>query len=218
MSEKPLSPMQDKLTKSSKGGALIARKKGATTPFVHWDRDIAHCWALIHCEATTLTQAQLMAAYEGKQRSHEDTDEALTALDKISKYYIMFYSDALECRKGAIGSLPQLHKSLNTDTKREVFALYNAAVVQGTACYLFTSKSMCLGIPEKLDTEMFEKTTAMTMLNLLSDDLRGKVVKEWQEAGYIPSTADTSPIVRATDDYIKIIDEAQEAENQKKSK
>lgn len=206
-----MSDMEKKLRSNIGGHSIVARKKGSEEPYTHWERDIAHMWPLIVMEATTVTQAHYMLQYEEGNLT-EDLPEAMLALDIICKFHLKFYSEALASQAGAIGSFPQLHEYMDTDLKREVHSAFNASYVQAIGCYLFTTQGMCLSIPTSLDASIYEQTTAMMLLNNLSDETRRTVVKEIIDNGFIPSNADISNVVRATAPYLQIIKEVQEAD------
>jgi hypothetical protein len=207
-----MSEMEKKLRQNIGGHSIVARKKGSEQPYTHWERDIAHMWPLIVMEATTVTQAHYMLQYEEDKLSPEETQEIMIVLDFICKFHMKFYSEALASQAGAIGSYPMLHEYLDTDRKREVHSVFNCAYVQAVGCYLFTTQGMCLSIPTSLDESLYEQTTAMTLLNNLSDETRRVVVKELQDNGFIPSNANISNIVRATAPYLQIIQDAQDAD------
>ena len=209
------SHMERKIQSAAKGNAIVGRAPN-TDVFAHPERDLGHAWAFLHSEATTVSAALLEARFEASELTYRETDAAMTTLDKISKFYIQFYSAALQNQAGAIGSFSQLHEQLETDLDKEVFSMYNAALAQSMGCYLFAAQSMALGLTPDTAQDSFESATALTMLNSLSDDLRRKVLKEWQDNGYVPSNADVKSVVRATEPYMDIILKAQEI--QKKAK
>ena len=209
--------LQNRMKKEqdNKGALLMRPKDSSVTVFSNPERDIAYAWPYIHSEATALLQARYhLLVSEGEIEEKEALDKLLI-LDRITKFYIKFHSDALTCRSAAFGNIAELYASFESEDDRSVYAEYTAAITNAIPYMLFGSQTFGLGAEEAIDQTRLDTYALHHVLGSLSSGLRKQVARELADQGHISNRADISHLLMAVDSYIPGIREEEDKQRAK---
>ena len=205
-------PMNNILRKlSGSAGMTAGRSKGSQDPFTLWELNMSHAAPLIVNEAQILTHRYYAETYKDDPAT---VGCDLEVLDYIVKFYLAYHKLAVEDRKDALSGFSELYSYLNTERSREVYSYFTASFLQSIYCYMYTSKSMGLGIERGIRVEASELTDAYSIISQLSDSTKRLVYEELKEQGHMPGSANLEALKKRVPAFTAIITAEQEMEKQ----
>jgi hypothetical protein len=188
------------------GNALLGRKKGADVPFENPYRDLANCLQMLIQDATICTQQVYW-----DENSPEETSGHMEVLDTITKSLQLIYQNCMADQIQGLATFQQMYAYLDKYPERsQVYSTFCHFFLQSVFCFLFGAKQMAIGLPEHLGTEVFEFNTMTMILSSLDDPTRKEVLKQLKDAGMWPTKVESSHLMRASQDVMKVIYEAQQ--------